>query len=360
MNTASPTPRPQLVYLVFGAETYHQEAVFSIASALAHLGTTQNMPLDIQVFSDNPTPYAGLPVQVHTLDDATRKRWSEPHGYHFRTKHVLLRQVLETAERALLIDTDTFFHDSPMALFERVAPGTLLCNAFHSKYGDNCESVLYEALAEYLADKGVADDDMWLLNSGVMGLARQDAHLLDQSIKLMDELFPMAHGAYTLEEFCLSVAAYRQVNVRQCPDLIHHYWSRKQLFRAKVNAWITKHAAAPISAEALADTRKVSAHLPRPPRLQRLMYKLITLALPKRKQQFIREILYGCYEHENEFDQACGPVWWDKARQNQEERQKCPVDAHQLEHWFANPLVRLILGERRTAIYEHLMTSEAK
>jgi hypothetical protein len=217
MNTASLTHRPQLVYLVFGAETYHQEAVFSIASALSHLGGTANMPLDIQVFSDNPAPYAGLPVQVHTLDDATRKRWSEPHGYHFRTKHVLLRQVLETAERALLIDTDTFFHDSPMALFERVAPGTLLCNAFHAKYGDNRESVLYESLAKHLADKGVADDNMWLLNSGVMGMARQDAHLLDHSIELMDELFPMAQGAYTLEEFCLSVAAYRHVNVRQCP-----------------------------------------------------------------------------------------------------------------------------------------------
>jgi len=35
------------------------------------------------------------------------------------------------------------------------------------------------------------------------------------------------------------------VNVRECPDLIHHYWSRKQLFRAKVKAWIAKHAAAP-------------------------------------------------------------------------------------------------------------------
>ncbi|WP_339493214.1 hypothetical protein [Pseudomonas sp. EA_35y_Pfl1_P108] len=360
MNTASSTPRPQLVYLVFGAETYHQEAVFSIASALSHLGGAKDMPLDIQVFSDNPAPYVGLPVQVHALDEATRKQWSEPHGYHFRTKHVLLRHVLETAEQALLIDTDTFFHDSPMALFERVAPGTLLCNAFQAKYGDNRESVLYKAQANYLADKGVADDDMWLLNSGVMGLTRQDAPLLDHSIELMDELFPMAHGAYTLEEFCLSVAAYRKVNVRQCPDLIHHYWSRKQLFRAKVLAWVAKHGAAPTSAVALADTRKVSAHLPRPPRLQRMVYKLIALALPKRKQQFIREILYGCYEHENEFDQACGTVWWDKARQNQEERQKCPVDAHQLEHWFANPLVRLILGERRAAIYEHLMTSEAK
>lgn len=360
MNTASPTPRPQLIYLVFGAETYHQEAVFSIASALAHLGGPDDMPLDIQVFSDNLAPYRDLPVQAHLLDEATRKGWCEPHGYHFRTKHVLLRQVLQTAERALLIDTDTFFHDSPMALFERVAPGTLLCNAFHAKYGDNREGVLYETLAKHLAERGLADNDMWLLNSGVIGITQQEAYLLDRSIELMDELFPMARGAYTLEEFCLSVAAYHKVNVRQCPDLIHHYWSRKQLFRAKVKAWIAKHAASPISAAALADTRRVSAHLPRPPRLQRLMYKLITMALPKRKQQFIREILYGCYEHENEFDQACGPVWWEKARQNQEQRQKCPVDAHQLEHWFANPLVRLILGERRAAIYEHLMTSETK
>lgn len=247
-----------------------------------------------------------------------------------------------------------------MALFERVQPGTLLCNAFYTKYGDNHESILYTALRQRLLDMGVADDDMMTLNSGVMGLTQQDAHILDRSIELMDELFPHAQGAYTLEEFCLSIAAYRTVKVRECPDLIHHYWSRKQLFRAKVKAWIAKHASAPTSAQALADTRQVSSHLPRPPRFQRLMYKLITLLLPKHQQQFIREILYGCYEHENEFDQACGPVWWDKARQNQEERQKRPLDAHQLEHWFANPVVRLILGERRAAIHEHLLNAPAK
>lgn len=360
MNTVPPTSRPQLVYLVFGAQTYHQEAVFSIASALAFLQDTPDANLDIQVFTDNPEPYHLLPVRVRPLDEATRKRWSEPHGYHFRTKHVVLRQVLEESEVALLIDTDTFFHHSPIALFERVQPGTLLCNAFYTKYGDNHESILYTALHQRLLEMGVADDDMMTLNSGVMGLTQQDAHILDRSIELMDELFPDAQGAYTLEEFCLSIAAYRTVNVRECPDLIHHYWSRKQLFRAKVKAWIAKHASAPTSAQALADTRQVSSHLPRPPRVQRMMYKLITLLLPKHQQQFIREILYGCYEHENEFDQACGPVWWDKARQNQEERQKRPLDAHQLEHWFANPVVRLILGERRAAIHEHLLDAPAK
>ena len=36
------------------------------------------------------------------------------------------------------------------------------------------------------------------------------------------------------------------------------------------------------------------------------------------------------------------------------------IDAHQLEHWFANPVVRLILGERRAAIHEHLLNAPAK
>jgi hypothetical protein len=31
-----------------------------------------------------------------------------------------------------------------------------------------------------------------------------------------------------------------------------------------------------------------------------------------------------------------------------------------LEHWFANPVVRLILGERRAAIHEHLLDAPAK
>src|SRR5450830_465211 len=170
MNTVPPTSRPQLVYLVFGAETYHQEAVFSIASALAFLQETPDAAVDIQVFSDNPEPYRLLPVRVRPLDEATRKRWSEPHGYHFRTKHVVLRQVLKESPVALLIDTDTFFHHSPMTLFERVQPGTLLCNDFYSKYGDNHENILYTALHQRLLDMGVADDDMMNLNSGGIGL----------------------------------------------------------------------------------------------------------------------------------------------------------------------------------------------
>lgn len=180
--TTVPPARPQLIYLVFGADTYHQEAVFSIASALAFLQDTPQMPLDIQVFSDNPEPYRLLPVRVRPLDEATRKRWSEPHGYHFRTKHVVLQQVLQESELAILIDTDTFFHRSPMELFDRVEPGTLLCNASYNRYDDVPDSILYTSLHQRLLDSGAADDDLMLLNSGVMGLHQRDLPLLDRSI----------------------------------------------------------------------------------------------------------------------------------------------------------------------------------
>ncbi|BCX70984.1 MULTISPECIES: hypothetical protein [Pseudomonas] len=360
MMTAPSTSRPQLVYLVFGSETYHQEAVFSIASALAWLRETPDAALDIQVFSDNPQPYEKLPVHVRPLDEATRRRWNEPHGYHFRAKHVALRTVLEEFDTALLIDTDTFFHCSPLKLFERVQPGTLLCNDYYTHYGNNKENLLYTALSATLMERGLADDQMMLLNSGVIGLNRQDIQVLDRSIALIDELFPSAPGAYTLEEFCLSVAAYRTLEIKKCPDLIHHYWSRKQLFRAKVKAWAIKHAAQPTSPAALDDTRRVSAHLPRPPRSQRMLYKVITLALPQHLRQFIREVLYGCYEHPNEFDQACGPVWWEKALQNQQERLGTPVGQHLLEDWFTKPLVKMILGERCTAIHAHLLNTSSK
>lgn len=349
------TSRPQLVYLVFGADTYHQEAVFSIASALAKAGETAERPFDIQVFSDNPQPYRHLPVRVRPIDADMRREWSGPHHYHFRCKHVVARKVLEESEKAILIDTDTFFHVNPMKLFARVQPDTLLCNAIQLRYAECKNTILYTALAQTLTQRGLADDEMSLLNSGVIGLTRNNIPLLDTSIELMDEFFPITPGAYTLEEFCLGVAAYRSLKIQPCPDLIHHYWSRKELFRAKVRAWLGKHAHDPLSASALEDTAHVSAHLPRPGTWQRLMYKSATLTIPQPQRQFVRELLYGCCQYPNEFDRACSPIWWEKAFSNAERRMKGPIAPAQLQQWLEHWAVRRLLGRRRVAIYQHLV-----
>ncbi|WP_060480731.1 hypothetical protein [Pseudomonas sp. NBRC 111119] len=346
-------PRPQLVYLAFGPATYHQEACFSIVSALACLNAAAGECLDIQVYTDNLQPYSGLPITTHFIDDATRQAWNAPHGYHFRSKHVVLRQVLQQHPLAVLIDTDTFFRQSPMQLFNRVASGRLLCNAIGPRYGADRHSVLYRKLHATLAERGLADDSMPMVNSGVIGLARGDAGTLDHALALMDELHPVAPEAYALEEFCLAVAAYRRLAVHECTDVIHHYWSHKAQFRAKIQAWLRKHGHDLLSAAALADVAKVNDQLPRPPVLHRLGYKALTLTLPSRERQFARELLYGCYPYPNEFDRACAPAWWDKALENLTGRCGHVAPEH-VRQCLRHPGLRLSLGERRKDVEAHL------
>lgn len=348
--------RPQLVYLAFGPATYHQEACFSIVSALAHLGTAAGEAMDIQVYTDNPEPYGKLPVTVHLLDEATRKAWNEPHGYHFRSKHVVLRQVLQQHSQAVLIDTDTFFRKSPLNLFQRVKAGSLLCNAIGGRYGANQQCLLYQNLQNILQARGLADGQMPMVNSGVIGLTAEDAGILDHSIAMMDEFHPLVRTAYTLEEFCLAVATYRKLALAECTDVIHHYWSRKAQFRAKIQAWLRKHADQPLSTAALADVLLVNDQLPRPPTLQRLGYKAMSLTLPSRERQFARELLYGSYPYPNEFDRACAPAWWDKALQNLNERYG-PMEPEQLRQCLRHPCLRLSLGAQRKEIEAHLLQS---
>lgn len=212
----------------------------------------------------------------------------------------------------------------------------------------------YRDLSPYLFERGWADDEMHQLNSGVIGLPREEAKILDRSLELMDELYPIANGAYTLEEFVLAVAAHKRLELVGCTDLIHHYWSRKQLFRAKIQAWLCKHGSSLLSAAALDDTLKVTDRLPRPPRAKRLLYKLGTLPLPAPMRQFSIELLYGCHEYSNEFDRACGPVWWEKAATNAIERYPQEPIAEQIEDWLNHSLLRNLLGSRANEIRQHL------
>ena len=237
--------------------------------------------------------------------------WCQPHGYHFRAKHVALRDALEDADQALLIDTDTFFHSSPLRLFDRIQPGSLLCNAIGARYGEH-RNPLYRDLSPYLFERGWADDEMHQLNSGVIGLPREEAKILDRSLELMDELYPVptvpilrirpgrrrpqAAGAGGLYRPDPPLLEPETAVPREDPGLV-------------VQARFLL-----LSAAALDDTLKVTDRLPRPPRAKRLLYKLGTLPLPAPMRQFSIELLYGCHEYSNEFDRACGPVWWGKPR----------------------------------------------
>ncbi len=343
------TEVPQLVFLAFGADTYQREAVFSIVSALSHIPDARPASFGIQVFTDKPGVFARLPVTVRTIDPS----WSGPHGYHFRIKHAALRQVLSECGKAVLIDTDTFFRVSPDALFDRVSAGTLLCNAIGSPLGE--AAGMPAALLDYLGRHGLLDPALRQTNSGVIGLVDRDAALLDRSIQLMDDLRPAVPDLYTLEELSLALVAHGHMQLAACTDVIHHYWSRKAQFRAKIDAWYAKHGQAPLSEAAISDSRLVNDRLPRPPQPLRAVQKTLTLLVASERRQFTRELLYGCHTYANEFDRACAPVWWDKALSNARDRLQRPLSTEELDGWLGDPVLRWLAGNHYPALRRHLL-----
>jgi hypothetical protein len=345
---------PCLLYLVFGAETYHKEALYSIASAFSFIRHEQRK-MEIRVITDCPTMYRALPVTIRELDANTRFTWCQPHGYHFRMKHVALRETLKTTDKAILIDSDTFFLRSPWELFDRVKPGVLLCNYTAGCFGDIKNTTTYQSLSGYLKERQLVDDKTMLTNSGVIGLHNNDKIILDNSISLMDDLFLRGKNIYALEEFCLAIAAHNKIELKGCRDVIFHYWSRKDIFRAKILAWLNKHGSNLLSDMAMGDVENITSELPRPEGFYRFRNKILISLFGSKRQQFTRELLYGCYAYKNEFDRACCTVWWEKAAKNALHRKT--MDRAALEAWFEAPssrrLVKLCRGEL-SDIHDHL------
>ena len=134
----------------------------------------------------------------------------------------------------------------------------------------------------------------------------------------MDDLRPLITEFYTLEELNLTLEAHGQPQRNACTDLTHHYWSRKTQFRAKIQAWHTKHHVEPLSKAAMADVLLVNDRLPRPPQPYRGGQKTLTALIAKERRQFLRELLCGSHTYANEFDCTCAETWRDKALVNVE------------------------------------------
>lgn len=299
----------QLIYLAFGAKTYQIEAFYSIVTALAKSQTTPEFRFDINVYTDNPEFYRNLPISVHGIKNS----WFGPHNYHFRAKHAVLQESINAYEKSCFIDTDTFFKISPKYLFDRFDDQTLLCNfKLTTKL-----STLDKKAANICIQNNLLKSEFTYLNSGVIGLSKKASIILTTSINLMDKLYPDLSHYYTLEELTLAMAAHHlNQNTAECTDIIHHYWSRKLIFRKKAEAWYLKHHTNPLKNQALQDTTLITNDIPKPPTLTRLKNKAIaSLFMPSHKQ-FYLELSNANYNYKNEFDNYASKAWIVKAIEN--------------------------------------------
>lgn len=308
------TNAPQLLYLVYGSDTaYHAEAQFSILSALYRAGDSKNF--DIVVYTDAPQHYSHLPVQVCALSDETLQQWYGPLRYHHRAKLCVLRHAVPLASKTVFIDTDTFFLRDPALLFDTVDDNTCFADELYQSHLP-AGTAMDTAVAAMLAQYGIDPQKIPVINSGLFGISRKNSDLLDVAIALNDVLYPASGRSLTTEQLVLGIAAATKTTLVADDAVIKHYWSRKQLYRAKAFAFLERHGEKWDTSAARADFLLVTPVLPKPPAIIRVLAKLLLFPVPKKKRQLLLELLYGRYPYHNPFDRACQSAWREKAWEN--------------------------------------------
>ncbi|WP_165673316.1 hypothetical protein [Metapseudomonas otitidis] len=297
-----PTHEPrQLVYLVYGRKTeYHQEAKFSILSALHH--AAGQCPR-ILVYTDEPEQFANWPVDVVGLDADTLAAWTGTAAYLHRRKAAAIRDALQYAEQSIFIDTDTLFLNSPLELFDRLANVAWLVDEVEGVWSECDRDSLREVVGPYLAEQYGVDESMLLINSGVLGFNIEASRLMDETLELIDVLHPMAPRVHTVEQFAVSVAARHLGQPAESRGVVRHYYSGKSYWRHMVAAFFERHGET-FSFHSVRAVLELPSSKLRPSWWHRLVFRLRSAALPSKLRAQAKLAYYAAVMHGGPYEQA--------------------------------------------------------
>ncbi len=224
-----------LAYLVYGSRREFQlELTYSILSAV-HRRKVDDVDFRIALVADASNQRPDLPVEHLVFSPAELAEWTRGGQYHHEAKIHALKKALDVfGGKVALIDTDTFFNFSPATLFERIGPQRSLMHACEGTLGnDRLLGPILERLASVSLRYQLSPATR-LFNSGVIGLDYGDRPLLEDALLLLNQLYPV-YPAFNIEQFALSIVLDRQTSLRDCQDLVTHYYGYSRGFiRAQV------------------------------------------------------------------------------------------------------------------------------
>lgn len=296
-----------LVYLVYGKQkSYRQEAKFSILSAL-HRAPGDKMP-GIFVYTDEPECFADWPVEVVALEQDTLEEWTGQQGYLHRRKAAAIRAALQRCARSIFIDTDTFFVAPANLLFDRLSRNDWLVDEVEGLWGDWSDQPLYAATAHHLREAHGVGDDMYLINSGVLGLSINALPVIDRTIELIDEIYPMAPTIHIIEQFAVGVAAYGLPRPAEAHDVVRHYYGEKQYWRRILEVFFAAYGEA-YSPALCAALREVPQSRPKPAWWRRLFFRLASAALAREQRKLARIAFFAVNLPGDQYSSACRHVY---------------------------------------------------
>lgn len=264
-----------LVYLASGRAEFATQAHYSAWTALAWKGT---LPLSIHVYADRPERFVGLDPAVEPipLDAARARDWRGPWDFPYRMK----ARVIEDAagrfpgDPILFVDADTFWIGEVAKAFARIDARSAVMHRreYHVATHDTPQMRSFRRRMGRARFRGEPIDlQVWMWNSGAIGLHPAHVPLLADWIAFMDEVHP-SNRKPLVEQFSIGGLLQRRGDsLSPCDDVLFHYWDDKDRHMSRIPRALERLSSLP-RAEALAWLRERPVHVEGPPRTRKLSF----------------------------------------------------------------------------------------
>ena len=234
--------RKVILYIVYGADQgYYDGAKFSL---LTFKHWSKEEKIEIVVLTEKPQEFSNYQVKVISIPNVKKNEWSLNGKYHFRIKNRGLAYVmdelkLEEKDKILFFDADTYFHKSPLPLFDLIQPNQAL---FYLNEGLIYKRKRFNVYVKHLEGKRIEiDDDFYELSkksalwgSLMVGIMPNMRPSLDWADKLMLKFFDIV-PAHTIEPFSLSETLLRKYKLVEGKNFVSLYsTSRKKKYARNI------------------------------------------------------------------------------------------------------------------------------
>ena len=237
LNKTYNSPRKILLYIVYGEDqAYYDGAIFSFLTFKNWI--IDSDPIEVVVLTEKPEKFSDYPVKVITMNSDQKKEWSINGAYHFRIKNrgmafVMDKLNLKELDKILFFDTDTYFHKSPLQLFDLIQPNQAL---FYLKEGLIYDKKRFSVYVQHLEGKEIVIDGetyelskksaLW--GSLMIGITAKMRPSLDWADKLLLKFFDIV-PSHTIEPFALSESLLRKYKMVEGKNFVSLYsTSRKK------------------------------------------------------------------------------------------------------------------------------------
>lgn len=235
--------RKVVLYIVYGNDqAYYDGAIFSLMT-FKHW-CLEDEEIEFAILTEKPDFFKNYPVKVITMSEEQKNEWSIYGQYHFRIKNRGLAYAMDKLkinnfDKVLFFDTDTYFHKSPLPLFDLIKPNQAL---FYLNEGLIYQKKRFKTYIDHLENKKIMVEDEYyelskksaIWGSLMIGMTANMKPSLDWADKLLLRFFELV-PSHTIEPFALSEALLRKYRLVEGKKYVSLYsTSRKKEYAKQI------------------------------------------------------------------------------------------------------------------------------